>query len=98
MADRPPALYGLTILPHLIDSPAEEDAAVARLAREHVGLAVLGARDLSDWGTPTFGVDYNRRIGDFLRRNQLAITTVGTLTSPVGGTNPSKGFQILRLR
>ena len=98
MADRPPALYGLTILPHLIDSPTEEDAAVARLTREHVGLAVLGARDLSNWGTPTFGVDYNRRIGDYLRANETSNTTFGTLASPVGGTNPSKGFQIIRLR
>jgi len=98
MADRPPALYELTILPGLIDSPAEEAAAISELERKHVELAAIGARDLSIWGTPTFGVDYNAQIGNYLRTRTRSASTVGTLADPVGGTNPSKGFRIIRLR
>jgi hypothetical protein len=98
MSDRPPALYELTLLPGLIATPTEEAAAIARLRRDHVALAVIGARDLSVWGTPTFGVDYNPLLGAYLRRAAVATNVVGTLAAPVGGTNPSKGFTIFRLR
>lgn len=98
MADRPPALYELTLLPGLLATPAEERAAVERMRREHVALAAVGARDLSIWGTPTFGVDYDPRIGAYLRGAVAATVTVGSLADPVGGTNPSRGFTIYRLR
>jgi hypothetical protein len=96
MTDRRPALYELTLLPGLIATPAQEDEAIARLRREHVSLAVIGARDLSVWGTPTFGVNYNERIGAALRGAATSTTTVGTLADPSGGTIPSKGFTILQ--
>jgi 4-amino-4-deoxy-L-arabinose transferase-like glycosyltransferase len=98
MADRRPALYELTLLPGLLASPAEERAAVARMRREHVAVAAIGARDLSIWGTPTFGVNYDPLLGAYLRGAAVARTTVGTLADPVGGTNPSRGFTIVRLR
>jgi hypothetical protein len=98
MSDRLPALYELTVLPGLIATPAEERAAVARMRRERVALAAIGARDLSIWGTPTFGVDYNKLVGAYLQEAATATTTVGTLANPVGGTNPSQGFTIVRLR
>ena len=98
MADRLPALYELTLLPGLLASPAEERAAVARMRREHVAVAAIGARDLSIWGTPTFGVNYDPLLGAYLRGAAVARTTVGTLADPVGGTNPSRGFTIVRLR
>jgi hypothetical protein len=97
MSDRRPALYDLTLLPGLIASPAEEHAAVATLRREHVPLAVIGARDLSVWGTPTFGVDYDQILGSYLRRASVSTVVLGTLSEPVGGTIPSKGFTIRRL-
>jgi hypothetical protein len=97
MADRRPALYELTLLPGLLATPAEERAAIERLRRERVTLAVVGARDFSTWGTPTFGVNYDPLLGAYLRRSALAGETVGTLASPVGGTYPSKGFTIYRL-
>jgi hypothetical protein len=97
MSDRRPALHELTLLPGLLATPAAEVAAIARLRRERVALAVIGARDLSVWGTPTFGVDYNKLLGAYLRSSASASTTVGTLTDPSGGTIPSKGFTILRL-
>ncbi|HEY7961334.1 MAG TPA: hypothetical protein VID29_05375 [Solirubrobacteraceae bacterium] len=98
MADRPPALRELTVLPGLLASAGEEEAAVARLRRERVKLAVIGARDFSPWGTPTFGVDYAARLGSYLRGATVAREVLGTLAQPAGGTNPSKGFTVLRLR
>lgn len=98
MADRPPALRELSLLPALLATRAEEQAAVARLRREHVTLAVIGARDFSSWGTPTFGVDYAPLLGAYLRAAAVGVTTVGAPENPVGGTNPSKGFTVLRLR
>ena len=98
MSDRRPALYELSLLPGLIDSPAEERAAIARLRREHVTLAVIGARDFSAWGTPTFGVNYDPLIGAYLREAAVSTSTVGSLANPVAGTYPSKGFTIMRLR
>ena len=96
MTDRRPALRELSVLPGLIDSPAEERAAIERLRRYHVTLAVLAARDFADWATPTFGVDYDAQIGAYLRSSKLAPQTIGTLASPAEGTNPSQGFTILR--
>ncbi len=98
MADRPPALYELTLLPGLLANPAEERAAVARLRREHVTLAVLGARNLSAWGTPTFGTDYDKLLGAYLRSAAGSSEVIGTLAQPAGGTYPSKGFTVMRLR
>ncbi|HVR05750.1 MAG TPA: hypothetical protein VMS02_06885, partial [Solirubrobacteraceae bacterium] len=98
MADRPPAPYELSLLPGLLDTPAEERAAIARLRRAHVALAVIGARDFSAWGTPTFGVNYDPLVGEYLREETASKRVVGTLADPVAGTYPSKGFTILRLR
>jgi hypothetical protein len=98
MSNRPPALYELTVLPGLIASPAEERAAIAHMRSEGIALAAIGARDLSIWGTPTFGVNYNPLLGAYLRGAASSTETVGTLANPVGGTNPSHGFTILRLR
>ena len=98
MSDRRPALYELSLLPGLLDSPAEEQAAIARLRRAHVRLAVLGARDFSAWGTPTFGVNYDPLVGAYLRRSTLSEEVLGTLAEPVAGTYPSKGFTVLSLR
>ncbi|HUN79486.1 MAG TPA: hypothetical protein VMU32_11230 [Solirubrobacteraceae bacterium] len=98
MSDRRPAPYELSLLPGLLDTPAEERAAIARLRRADVRLAVLGARDFSAWGTPTFGVSYDPLVGEYLRRETIARRVVGTLADPVAGTYPSKGFTILRLR
>jgi hypothetical protein len=97
MSNRRPALYELSLLPGLLDTPAEERAAIARLRRDRVTLAVLGARDFSAWGTPTFGVSYDPLLGSYLRGYALATSTVGTLANPVAGTYPSKGFTIVRL-
>ncbi len=98
MADRPPAPYELSLLPGLLDTPAEERSAIARLRRAHLAFAVIGARDFSTWGTPTFGVNYDPLLGAYLRRETVARRVLGTLADPVAGTYPSKGFTVLQLR
>jgi hypothetical protein len=98
MTARRPALYEVMLLPGLLDSRADEAAAVARLRRERVGLAVLGARDFSAWGWRTFGVDYNALLGGAVRRATVSSETVGRLSEPAAGTNPSDGFTVARLR
>jgi hypothetical protein len=98
MADRPPALYELMLLPGLLDSRADQVAAIARLRAAHVPTAVIGARDFNAWGWRTFGIDYNRLLGDALRRATVSSQTVGRLSDPAAGTNPSKGFTVVRLR
>jgi hypothetical protein len=98
MSDRRPALRELSLLPGLIASPSEERTAIARLRRERVTLAVLGARDFSSWGSRTFGVDYDPLLGKYLRSQALGVQTLGTLANPPGGTYPSQGFTVLRLR
>lgn len=97
MANRPPALRELSLLPGLLATRGEEDAAVARLRRERVTLAVIGARDFSSWGTRRFGADYAPLLGAYLRGAATSTTTIGALANPVGGTNPSQGFTVLRL-
>jgi hypothetical protein len=98
MSDRRPAIYVLSVLPGLLYSRADELAAIRSLRTHHVALAVIGARDFSLWGSPTFGVDYNRVLGAYLRASTVSRTTVGTLADPAAGTNPSTGFTVLRLR
>jgi hypothetical protein len=98
MTDRPPALRELSLLPGLLATRGEEEAAVARLRREHVSLAVVGARDFSSWGTPVFGVNYAPLLGAYLRATTASITPIGVRGSPVGGTNPSRGFTVVWLR
>jgi hypothetical protein len=98
MANRPPALHEVMLLPGLLDSRADQAASVARLRAANVGAAVIGARDFSAWGWKTFGVDYNRLLGDALRRATVSSEVVGRLSDPAAGTNPSKGFTVARLR
>ena len=98
MADRPPALHEVMLLPGLLDSRADQEASIARLRSARVSTAVIGARDFSAWGWRTFGIDYNRLLGDALRRATVSSAIVGRLSDPAAGTNPSKGFTVARLR
>jgi len=98
MTGRPPALHELMLLPGLLDSGADELASIARLRAARVGTAVIGARDFSAWGWKSFGTDYNRALGDALRRATVSSEVVGRLSDPAAGTNPSTGFTVARLR
>ena len=97
MTDRRPGLYEVMLLPGLLDTPADERAAIASLRRRGVRVAVIGARDFTVWGWPRFGEDYNPLLGAYLRGATAERTVTGTLADPPGGTNPSIGFEVLRL-
>ena len=94
-ADRRPAAYSLSLLPGLLATPAAQERAIARLRRDHVRAAVLGARDFSLWGTASFGVGYDKLVGDYLRGATTSVQTFGSLSHPVAGTFPSNGYQVV---
>jgi hypothetical protein len=98
MTGRTPALSELMLLPGLVDSPADEAAAIADLERQRVGLAVVGARDFSSYGFPTFGKDYDATLVSWLRSVAVKRVVVGDLRNPAGGTYPSHGFEVFALR
>jgi hypothetical protein len=96
--DRRPASYSLSLLPGDLADRAAQRREIARLRRDRVAVAVLGARDFSVWGTGPFGVGYDRLVGDYLRRRAVSVQTFGTLRDPTAGTFPSAGYQVLVLR
>ena len=61
-------------------------------------MAVIASRQLSVWDSGSFGTGYDRLVGDYLRSSTTSRTVVGSLAQPSGGTLPSHGFTILRLR
>ena len=98
MADRPPAVYEIMLLPGLLDSRADEQRVIRRLRARGVRVAVVGARDFGPFGFKTFGTDYNQMLGTYLRGAAVRVERVGDLASPAAGTYPSRGFEILHLR
>lgn len=98
LSDRRPASYELTLLPGLLPDNASQEQAIARLRTDHTSLAVIASRELSVWDSGSFGTGYDRLVGNYLRASTTSRTVVGSLTQPAGGTLPSHGFTILRLR
>jgi hypothetical protein len=99
MTGRPPALYDAMFIPGLLDSTADERAAIARLRRGRVRLAVVGERRFVGYGFTTFGVDYNRLLGSELRRRGGPVAVFGDPgAAPEAGTNPSRAYRVYRLR
>jgi hypothetical protein len=98
MTGRSPALPELMLLPGLVDSPADEAAAIEQLKRQRVGLAIVGSRDFSAYGFETFGRDFDANLVAWLRNAAVKRVIVGDLASPAAGTYPSHGFELLALR
>lgn len=96
MTNRPAALYNAMFLPGLLDSRADELAAIARLKAEHVRYAVIDQRRFSGYRFKRFGVDYNRLFARWLTRGG-PVATFGGLPR-VGGTNPSNFYTVYRIR
>jgi hypothetical protein len=94
MADRPPATYEVMFLPGLLDTVADERRTIERLEERKVRLTALSARDFSAFGFRRFGVDYNRRLGDWIKRDSRVIATFGDVDKPVSGSYPSAAFTI----
>jgi hypothetical protein len=96
LADRPPALYENMFLPGLLDTEADERAAIARLQRENVRYALVSNRDTSAFETGRFGSGYDQLLGSYLRSGRL-VATFGDLDAAPGGGNPSQGFRVYAL-
>ncbi len=97
MSGRKPALYDVMLLPGLLDSRADEQAAIRRLRALHVRTVVVAERDLAAFGPSSFGSDYNATLGAYIAGHTVRSRTVGDTHQPAGGTYPSTGFRILTL-
>ncbi len=97
LADRPTPLYENMFLPGLLDSRADERAAIARLRREGVRYALLSTRDTSAFDVGRFGTGYDRLLARYLRSGRL-VATIGDPSAAPGGGNPSRGFRVYALR
>lgn len=98
MADRPPATYEVMFLPGLLDSRADERRTIRRLEDRGVRLTALSSRDFSNFGLPTFGVDYNRLLGEWIESGSRQIARFGAVEKPVSGSYPSAAFTIYERR
>ncbi|MFL5833546.1 MAG: hypothetical protein ACJ76B_06160 [Solirubrobacterales bacterium] len=96
LADRPQALYENMFLPGLLDTRADERAAIARLQRENVRYALISNRDTSAFETGRFGSGYDQLLAGYLRSGRL-VATFGDLDAAPGGGNPSQGFRVYAL-
>jgi hypothetical protein len=94
--NRPLPLYDVAALPGLLDSAADERAAIARLKAEHVRYAVISERDTTAFETGRFGTGYNRLLGSYLLSGRL-VKSIGTAGDAAGGGTPSRSFRIYEL-
>jgi hypothetical protein len=97
LTGRRPALYDVMFLPGLLESRSDERAAIERLQRRGVPLAVVSTRDTKAFETGRFGTGYNRLLGRSLAERGPAIE-IGSPNAAVGGGNPSKGYRVYELR
>ena len=95
-ADRGLPLYDVAALPGLLDSAADERAAIARLKAGHVRYAVISERDTTAFETGRFGTGYNRLLGSYLFSGHL-VKSVGRAGDAAGGGTPSRTFRIYEL-
>jgi hypothetical protein len=91
-----PALYDVTALPGLLDTRADEQAAIARLKRDHVRYAVISERDTSAFETGRFGTGYNRLLGSYIFSGRL-VDQIGRPGDAPGGGTPSRSIRIYEL-
>jgi hypothetical protein len=99
MTGHRPALYDVMFFPGLLDSRADERAAIARLKRDRVGLAVVGDRKFVGYGYTRFGVDYNRLLASFIYSHGAPVATFGDPKAPIpGGSNPTRVYRVYGLR
>jgi Dolichyl-phosphate-mannose-protein mannosyltransferase len=75
LADRTNPLPQVSLLPGALATPADEDAAIARL--RDVRVAVIDTRALTEYGQGAFGVTFAQRLGAYLRGEFRRVTTFG---------------------
>ncbi len=96
MSEHPPALYDPMFLPGLLDSRADEVAAIARLEAEGTRYAVVDKRTFVNYGYERFGDDYNRLLASWIERNGAPVASFGD-GGRSGGTNPGTSYAIYRV-
>jgi hypothetical protein len=96
MSGRPPALYNPMFLPGLLDSRADELAAIAALDAEHVRYAVVSSRRFDGYGFGYFGGDYNQLLAARIEREGPPVARFGA-GPPAAGTNPATAFEVYAL-
>jgi hypothetical protein len=96
LTDRPAALYDAMFLPGLLDSRADEVAAIARLEAEGTRYAIVDKRRFDGYRYERFGIEYNRLLAAWIHRNGPPVATFGD-GHTVGGTNPATSFSIYRI-
>jgi hypothetical protein len=96
MSGRPPALYNPMFLPGLLDSRADELAAIAALDAEHVRYAVVSSRRFDGYGFDYFGGDYNKLLAARIEREGPPVARFGA-GPPAAGTNPATAFEVYAL-
>jgi hypothetical protein len=74
IADRPDPLPQLSLLPGSLATPADEDAAIARMGSVRVAVTDRAPLDTYDHGP--FGTTYDRRIAAWLHREFRIVSTV----------------------
>lgn len=97
MTKRPSPLYDAMFLPGLLDSRADERAAIARLKAEGVRYAVVDKRRFVGYRYERFGIEYNRMLAAWIAGDGKPVATFGD-GKRVGGTNPATSYAIYRLR
>jgi hypothetical protein len=76
----------LSLLPGALNGPADERAAIKTLDAAHLRLAIVDRRPLTRYEHGIWGVEYDRLVGAWLRKN---FTHTTTLRGPsVGGAEP----------
>jgi hypothetical protein len=86
MTGRRDALSQLSLLPGALDGPAAERDAIRTLEVAHLRLAIVDRRPLTRYEHGTWGVEYDRLMGAWLRKN---FTHTTTLRGPsAGGEEP----------
>jgi hypothetical protein len=96
MSGRPPALYNPMFLPGLLDSRADELAAIAALDAEHVRYAVVSSRRFDGYGFSYFGGDYNKLLAARIEREGPPVARFGS-GPPAAGTNAATAFEVYAL-
>ena len=96
MTGRPPALYDPMFLPGLLDTRADELAAIAELDAEGVRYAIVSRRRFDGYDFERFGGDYNRLLMSRIEREGPPVAVFGD--GVAAGTNPSTSFAIYALQ
>jgi hypothetical protein len=91
MSKRQDVLPALSLLPGALQTPADEDRAIAQLEHQNLRLAIIDRNPLPRYERGAFGTGYDRRIGAWLRTN---FTHISTLRGPAVGSGDPRTLDV----